>query len=149
MPPLSGKYIRNKYACSLTYLVKHNTYLRCRKCHLYPLSEKYAEGVGGSRTKIHKRSGTHPPSLWRQYLDLTMATIGINFTWNVTLLMCVSSCLGLCNTKNHSCIQLRKPDCFPRCQNASDIPGFTLYMKDMIQLDLKLQMHVIATDCTN
>ena len=40
-------------------------------------------------------------------------------------------------------------DCFPRCQNASDVPGFILYMIDMSQLGFKLQMHETATNCTN
>jgi hypothetical protein len=51
-----------------------------------------------SKSTIHKRSGTHPPSLWRRYLEMVMATIDIKLR-AVTLLLCVSSCAEQCQRR--------------------------------------------------
>jgi hypothetical protein len=44
--------------------------------------------MASSKSTIHKRSGTHPPSLWRRYLEMVMATIDMRLR-TVTLLLCV------------------------------------------------------------
>ena len=60
-----------------------------------PLQRNQSAPMASSKSTIHKRSGTHPPSLWRRYLEMVMATIDIELR-TVTLLLCVSSCAEQC-----------------------------------------------------